>query len=301
VIAEVVTASKQIWAVSRDHGFPFSNFLSKVGPVGSFPPGLRIPGQSEAPVPAQRGPCLIHMRRHHSPRQSRLVRCSQRYRLSHDIGALRIIHPLYWLHGLEAPQGRVPPSGTLVFGPRRIMGEHYSFGLSDPVLCLLLFPNNDTCCVNHDELERGHIWRRHHHCKRLLCAERKGPIYPACSACKAKSLNSFPSTEVSIHAQTEGLLQRFDRYLSLWFSNVNRYAKHKDRQRGVERSIFLRTDIATVPVTHADATCLCALRLGNLGNPLYQPHHILPQVVLFPSWVTDTGSDQRHWPCNGTG
>ena len=31
VISEIATASRQIWAFARDDGFPFSNFLKKVG------------------------------------------------------------------------------------------------------------------------------------------------------------------------------------------------------------------------------------------------------------------------------
>lgn len=125
VIAEVATASRQIWSFARDKGLPFSPFLSKVPcshllsktsckfyidvasifrlcqyTAQSNPPAHNSTGLPKFPNPPQRSHSLLPLRHRHQPNQPRLLRRSQRYRIPHPFRPLSLLHLIHRLHPL---------------------------------------------------------------------------------------------------------------------------------------------------------------------------------------------------------
>ena len=137
VIAEIATASRQIWSFARDGGLPFSPFLSKVRMLSTpsssatklffsswsrpslpFQSGPTKPRQShqdltllakpfvglpKLPYPPERSHSLLPLRHRHQLNQSWLLRRPQRHRLPHHLRSSRLLRPLHRLHPLQAP------------------------------------------------------------------------------------------------------------------------------------------------------------------------------------------------------
>ena len=135
VIAEIATASRQIWSFARDGGLPFSPFLSKVRmPSSAFPVSNQLSsychlhllepinlrhktpstearsntrgydsvGLPKLPHPPQRSHSLLPLRRRHQPNQPRFRRRSQRHHLPHHLrppSLLRALPPARWSLG----------------------------------------------------------------------------------------------------------------------------------------------------------------------------------------------------------
>ena len=134
VIAEIATASRQIWSFARDKGLPFSSFLSKVRTLSRVFPSLfqdpherhhargsvnarfntslpaawsNTPNQNSAGLPKlshppQRSPGLLPLRCRHQPDQPRLLRRTQCHCIPYHFRPPGLLYHIYRLHPLQA-------------------------------------------------------------------------------------------------------------------------------------------------------------------------------------------------------
>lgn len=218
VIAEIATASRQIWSFARDGGLPFSPFLSKVRmPSSAFPVSNQLSsychlhlldpinlrhktpstearsntrgydsvGLPKLPHPPQRSHSLLPLRRRHQPNQPRFRRRSQRHHLPHHLRPPSLLRALHRLHSLQASTPRTAATGTLVLGPCWNGGQYHRARLFGAFLCVLLLPDCDAGPAGYDELEyryvRGDLFVGYG----LLCAEGKEDVYSAGEDCEA--------------------------------------------------------------------------------------------------------------------
>lgn len=232
VIAEIATASRQIWSFARDNGLPFSPFLAKVRTL-SFASSdfVHIPsrhhhhhhhfayqhktslnnstqpnphdsnstGLPKLPHPPQRSHRLLPLRRRHQPHQPRLLRRPQRRRLPHPLRPPRLLRPVHRLHPLEAAARRTAAAVALVARSCGHGHQRHRTRLPRALFHLLLFPDGQTRAAGYDELERRHVWGHLPVGDGFLRGQRKEGVCPPSEDSQAGYLmgTTFGGTEAS--------------------------------------------------------------------------------------------------------
>ena len=118
-IAEIATASRQLWSFARDKGPPFSTALARVSPLRMTltykTPAETTIDQPHLQYPPQRHPPLPRRVRPPIPHQHRFLRRPQRHPQPHNRQHAKLLPHLHLLHLAKTPQKRTPSAPSLVF------------------------------------------------------------------------------------------------------------------------------------------------------------------------------------------
>lgn len=121
-------------------------------PLGNNYAGL--PTFSHSP---QRSHSLLPLRHRYQPSQSRLRRRSQRHRIPYPLRPPSVLHPIHWLHSIQASAPRTAATSALVPRPCGNGLQHYRASVSGAFLYVLLLSDSDAGPAGYNELEYCYV------------------------------------------------------------------------------------------------------------------------------------------------